>query len=400
MDFEQAGISGKAATPAMSYIQEVDKIQGNEARAWQSIRERGYLLLDLTGSVEKAAIALWVAREHLGRNNLQGADSEEINGLLHPDHLAYLREVRAQGMPARYQGQRERVTTRPHPRARADMGQVYVQLMKDIAKHRVLVASANHPALKHTVSSPFELVPKMLPNRSLSTEARLVHDQRQVNGGTHKDLHPPAAQPTHEQIARRILWLKARYPGVKVVLAKKDVAGAFRLLWVDPRDAELFAGDVPWKPELMGTGGEAPDLQDLGNLTVIYLVSSFGFSGSPGEWTAWGRATEEVHRNLRPVESRRDGELHFCGKILVDDMVLVEPVIGLRPWVSSEVYEWAVTRLLGEKAINKLKDAEEGCYSNQQTVWGLIIDADTEKMSLPEARILKGAYLLAQPCFN
>ena len=399
-DFEQAGISGKAATAAMSYIQEVDKIQGNEARAWQTIRERGDMLLDLTGTVEKAAIALWVAREHLGRNNLQGADSEELNGLLHPDHLAYLREVRAQGMPARYQGQRERVATRPHPRARADMGQVYVQLMKDIAKHRVLVASANHPALKHTVSSPFELVPKMLPNRSLSTEARLVHDQRQVNGGTHKDLHPPAAQPTHEQIARRILWLKARYPGVKVVLAKKDVAGAFRLLWADPRDAELFAGDVPWKPELMGTGGEAPDLQDLGNLTVIYLVSSFGFSGSPGEWTAWGRATEEVHRNLRPVESRRDGELHFCGKILVDDMVLVEPVIGLRPWVSSEVYEWAVTRLLGEKAINKLKDAEEGCYSNQQTVWGLIIDADTEKMSLPEARILKGAYLLAQPCFN
>ena len=260
------------------------------------------------------------------------------------------------------------------------MGQVYVQLMKDIAKHRVLVASANHNALKHTVSSPFELVLKMLPNRSLSTEARLVHDQRQVNGGTHKDLHPPAAQPTHEQVARQILWLKARYPGVKVVLAKKDVAGAFRLLWVDP---ELFARDVPWKPGLMGSGGTATDLQGLGDLTVIYLVSSFGFSGPRGEWTAWGRATEE---------------LHFCGKILVDDMVLVEPVIGLRPWVSSEVYEWAVTQLLGEKAINKLKDAEEGCYSNQQTVWGLIIDADTERMSLPEARILQGAYLLAQPC--
>ena len=135
-------------------------------------------------------------------------------------------------------------------------------------------------------------------------------------------------------------------------------------------------------------------------LTLIYLVSSFGFSGSPGEWTAWGRATEEVHRNLRPQHARRDGESHFCGKILVDDMVLVEPMIGLRPWVSSEVYEWAVVKLLGEKAINKLKDAEEGQFSNQQTVWGLTIDADLEKMSLPEARILKGAYLLAQTHFN
>ena len=43
---------------------------------------------------------------------------------------------------------------------------------------------------------------------------------------------------------------------------------------------------------------------------------------------------------------------------------------------------------------------KKGATSNQQTVWGLIIDADTERVSLPEARILKGAYLLAQPCFN
>lgn len=53
-----------------------------------------------------------------------------------------------------------------------------------------------------------------------------------------------------------------------------------------------------------------------------------------------------------------------------------------------------MVKLLGEKAINKLKDAEEGQLSNQQTVWGLTIDADLEKMSLP------GAYLLAQSHFN
>ena len=27
------------------------------------------------------------------------------------------------------------------------------------------------------------------------------------------------------------------------------IAGAFRLLWVDPADVELFGGDLPWKPE-------------------------------------------------------------------------------------------------------------------------------------------------------
>ena len=172
--------------------------------------------------MENAAKALWIAREKLDRNNLKGVDDYDLDGLLHEDWLAYLREIRAQGMPARYVGERSRVKTRPHPRARANMPQVYQQLMMDVSKHRVLVVNHLHPGLQHAVSSPFEAVPKMLPNRTLSSEVRLVHDQRLVNAGTDKDLHPPAVQPLHQQIIRRILWLKARYPGVKVVMAKKD----------------------------------------------------------------------------------------------------------------------------------------------------------------------------------
>ena len=81
-------------------------------------------------------------------------------------------------------------------------------------------------------------------------------------------------------------------------------------------------------------------------------------------------------------------------------MVLVEPELGLRPWISSEVYEWSVVKLLGSKAINKAKDAEEGTFESSQTIWGVTIDANEEVMSLPEARILKGAYLLSEPQFN
>lgn len=50
-------------------------------------------------------------------------------------------------------------------------------------------------------------------------------------------------------------------------------------------------------------------------MTVVYLVSSFGFSGSPGEWTPWGRATEEYHRARKPAEPRRDGAAGFDCKI-------------------------------------------------------------------------------------
>ena len=78
-----------------------------------------------------------------------------------------------------------------------------------------------------------------------------------------------------------------------MVMAKKDVAGAFRLLRVDPRDTELFAGDVPWRPDLIGSGEASGRAGVVSNLTVIYL-----------EWTVWGRVTEEVHRGLKPSESR------------------------------------------------------------------------------------------------
>ena len=400
--FEAEGIGETTQRAAFNYIEVIDKLEDTNAESWHRVREAGDQLLEAAGGVQQAALALWVARERNGMNNLDGVYDEDLEDLLHPDHLGYLREIRDRGMPARYQGERERVPSRLHPRARNNLDQVYSQIMKDVKKHRVLLVTDRHPKLSSTVSSPFEAVPKMLPNRSLSTEMRLVHDQRRVNQGTDKTLHPPASQPLHEQVVRRILWLKTRYPGVRVLLAKKDVAGAFRLLWVDPRDVELFGGDLPWQPEFMGPIDDKvlEALKGKPGLTVLYLVSSFGFSGSPGEWGVWGRATEELHRGHRPQDGRRDGEVHFCGKILVDDMVLIEPEMGLRPWISSEVYEWGVVKLLGSKAINKAKDAEEGQFESSQTIWGVTIDANEEVMSLPEARVLKGAYLLSEPQFN
>jgi hypothetical protein len=136
---------------------------------------------------------------------------------------------------------------------------------------------------------------------------------------------------------------------------------------LDPKDVELFAGEVPWKVDAMGSGEEKTEQGDPDSLTMLFLVSSFGFSGSPGEWNIWGRATEEVHRCYKPAKGRRDGALHFDGKILVDDMFLVEPCVGLRPWVSSEVYEAAVVKLLGPGAINAAKDAEEGYFAGSRS---------------------------------
>ena len=393
--------SPQARDSAKDYIQEVLTNFENTERGWAQVIGKGNALVRAAGSVRAAAESLWEVREELGLMNLQGVDDKSLDQVLHPDLLAYLRGVRTEGMPARYVGQRQRVCAKLHPNAKRNVGQVYQQIAKDLKKLRVLAVDSKLEELRSTVSSPFEAVDKMLPDRSISEDKRVVHDQRTVNKGSSKWWHPPALQPTHAQVARRIVRAKLLCPGLPILLSKKDISGAFRLLWVDPKDVELFAGDLPWVPEKAfkekDTEVDRPVEEDV---TVLYLVSSFGFSGSPGEWTMWGRATEELHRAYKPAQPRRDLRQGFDSKVLVDDCVLVEPWVGLRPWVSAEVFEEGVKLLLGEKAVNKEKDELEGAFRTSQTIWGIIMETDTEKAMLPERRVQKGAVLMSEVGFD
>eukprot|EP00435_Cladocopium_sp_Y103_P002944 s2186_g1.t1 len=389
-----------ARQAALDYVKEVQECFENTAKAWIDLMQRGNALVKAAGGVQAAAESLWEAREGQGLMNLSGVDSQEFDEVLHPDHLEYLRDVRKYGMSARYLGSRHRVEAKLHPNARRNVDQVYKQIAKDAKKHRVLVVDGKIPELADVVSSPFEAVDKMLPDRTISAEKRVVHDQRTVNQATSKYWHPPALQPLHSQVARRILWAKHRAPGIPVLMAKKDISGAFRLLWVDPADVSLFAGDLPWQPDKAFKETKEEVVPPRGDVTVIYLVSSFGFSGSPGEWCMWGRATEEYHRGHQPLRSRRDMSDGFDAKVLVDDCILVEPRVGLRPWVSTEVFEDGVMKLLGNQAVNKEKDEVEGFFKTTQTVWGIIMETQSEHAMLPERRIQKGAVLLAGAAFD
>ena len=125
-------------------------------------------------------------------------------------------------MHARHEGERTRVVSGLHPNAKKHLDQVYKQIWKDVRKKRVLVVRKGNPLLQDTVSSPFEAVDKMLPDRTIAPDKRVVHDQRQVNVGSDKTWHPPALQPTHQQVARRVLWRRARFPSLPVLIAKKQ----------------------------------------------------------------------------------------------------------------------------------------------------------------------------------
>ena len=345
IDIAHRAPSEEAKGAAQDYIREAGAGKTGSPAAWKSMCECGGRLVEVAGSVTKAAESLWRVREEEGLNNLKKVDDESLDTVLHPDLLAYLRDVRRHGLAARSTGERKRCRAKVHPNGRRNLNQVYKQIWKDVSKLRVLVVPANLGNLGDVVSSPFDAVDKMLLDRSVAPDKRIAHDQRAINSGTDKEWHPPAVQPKHEQIAR-LVRAKSQLPGVEVLLSKKDIAGPFRLLWLDPRDAELFAGDMPWTPEEMEEG----DAVDGTEMTV--------------------------------------------------DNVLVEPWVGLRPWVASEVCEAGVQQLLGEAAVNREKDLMEGPFRTFQTVWGLDVETETEEVHLPERRVLKGALLLAEPCFE
>lgn len=125
---------------------------------WLELVGIGNRLLSAAGTVEGAARSLWQVREERGLANLAGVKDKRLDGVLHPDLLAYLREVRGRGMAARFQGPRTRVRTRLHPNARKNLDQVFRQIAKDVGKHRVLLVGSEHAGLCHTVCSPFETV--------------------------------------------------------------------------------------------------------------------------------------------------------------------------------------------------------------------------------------------------
>ena len=113
----------------------------------------------------------------------------------------------------------------------------------------------------------------MNPDRSVSEEGRFVHVQREVNTCSKYD-HPPASQPRHRGLTRLILWWQQRLPGVRILIARRDVDSAFKLIWVNLSDVGLFATEFP---------GEHLGLS--GSVLVLYSVLTFG----------WGSISRQLH---------------------------------------------------------------------------------------------------------
>jgi hypothetical protein len=213
----------------------------------------------------------------------------------------------------------------------------------------------------------------------VSDEHRFIHDARKINLRGHKHDHPPALQPRHRGVARRILWWKIRHPASRILLAKRDIDSAFKLIWLWFEDAGSFANEVPG--DVLGLIGAW--------ITAISVVLTFGYHGSPGEYSPWGYALKQFHEAHVPADPTWHDDVPFSDATLVDDTILIEPELGLRPQMSGACFGRGARLILGPNAINIPKLAEEGEYDVASLIWGIAMNTESEMIALPEVKIGK-----------
>ena len=191
-----------------------------------------------------------------------------------------------------------------------------------------------------------------------------------------------------------IVWYQTRYPGVRILLAKKDISEAFKWLWVTQEDCRLFGADLPGEDTEDHRGAPSRPV------TVLYLAMTFGWTGAPGEFMAYAWAVKLLHRACRPDRAEWHDSSAFRSLALMDDSVVIEPDLGLRPQISMDTLESAIRQTLGPLAMNADKDVEEGALTTRKLIWGLEFDTEAGTCRLPPLKVERAYHILQSGFFD
>ena len=391
------GLRGPLATPLQPEVEEAVKVyldffSGREfsTENFAAAAQKGSELLAAAGGWQEALRSIrrvWVQSKG---DHLSGLHSEFFEGLVHPAVLERARHVAIWGVEASADlEETSRMRSSPHPRLKEHLHEAAEQLWEDASKGRSLLCFDVGHGLEGVVSVPMARVPKMNPDRTLSDKGRVIWDATPVNRYCHKSRHPPALQPRHQEVARAILWWKLRLPRIRILLSKKDVSEAFKWIPVRLEDTKLFAADLPAEYSRTPHG-----------ITIVYGFLTFGWCGAPGEYMHFAWVIKMAHESFAPENSAWEDVVPFHSFVLMDDTVLIEPDIGLRPEVSVALTERITKKALGERSINQSKDKLEGRLETRKLIWGLIYDTQTNSRSLPGAKLEKAYHLLHLPEFD
>ena len=262
-------------------------------------------------------------------------------------HAEYLKEMAELGVPSRRSDLPVRVEAHNHGSVHGYEEELLSKAWKDAAYGAVLLVDPSRAGVaeilesSRVAESPLGRVPKQNPDRTISSEGRPINDMRLQNFKGLKFNHPPAPQPRHQSVARQSLWWHARHPGVPQRCAKRDVPRAFKWHFLRPSDVSEFA-------------------VKLAGIIIISLVMPFGWVGAPGEFVAWSMAAQAHHRVHAPPMPEWNAIVPYESKWLMDDGVVLEPLVGNRIHHSLACLDETMKLVWGPEGVNVEKMAEEG----------------------------------------
>ena len=356
--------------------------------AVQAAAAVGNQLLIAAGSIKRAASQVNSARIAAEGEHLQAAKDGKLRGLSE-EHAAYLKTCVEEGVPSRARSVPQRERAKNHGSVRGHEEEMMQKAWKDSYYGAVLLCSTEtdnpqqnedveHILVQDGVSeSPLGRVPKQNPDRTISSEGRPINDMRARNSHGSKYDHPPASQPRHRAVVRQSLWWRARHPKVPQRCAKRDVPRAFKWHYLQEKDVPEFC------TKLMG-------------IVILSLVMVFGWVGAPGEFVIWATAAQKHHGTFRPALPRFNDVVPYTSRWLMDDGVVVEPLVGNRIQRSLAAMDESMEMVWGPRAINQDKLVEEGIPAASQLLWGLHLDFEAQTVTLPEPKRMKAKYLLRE----
>ena len=168
----------------------------------------------------------------------------------------------------------------------------------------------------------------------------------------------PIQHPTLPELMSMILSAADEFGWDDLILWKKDLQGAFNLLWFRP-------ADVPHLAFLL-----------TGSLVVLHLAGMFGWVGMPFAFDVVTRCLRALVRSV--IRGKAD--------MYVDDVMAVSPRYALH--LDMQAAHTAICDLLGPKAVAPAKDE-----SGRVLDWiGWEIDLDSRLVTLSHRNFLRTTY--------
>jgi hypothetical protein len=226
---------------------------------------------------------------------------------------------------------------KPYISAKEATEDIHYGAVKDVARGKAFIVSGESElALDEAGVKYYALaaVVKVGADGKAKLEHRPISDLRGTNERIWSTMmkrleivharEPPAICSRVMHVCKQIMIVARMYPGVDVLLFKKDIDDAFKRVHVNVADATSYATVLS---ELEGVEGES---------VMLSMVLLFGAQHSPGWFGVLAWACVAAWCNIGPVDAQFNGEGPFWGRIHVDDLVGVVPRIGSRPEIATE----------------------------------------------------------------